>query len=76
MDELQRTSDMYKGLMEQAKKLLKSFYDMSQTHRCKQNAVVILLPIIVFIYNQGGDTRIPLTRWSVGHVWQDKNQSG
>ena len=25
---------------------------------------------------QGGDTRIPLTRWSVGHVWQDKHQSG
>ena len=27
-------------------------------------------------YHQGGDTRIPLTRWSVGHVWQDKHQSG
>ncbi|XP_072044121.1 PRKCA-binding protein-like isoform X3 [Amphiura filiformis] len=33
MDELQRTSDMYKGLMEQAKRLLKSFYDLSQTHK-------------------------------------------
>ena len=30
----------------------------------------------VYHLNQGGDTRIPLTRWSVGHVWQDKHQSG
>ena len=28
------------------------------------------------LQHQGGDTRIPLTRWSVGHVWQDKHHSG
>ena len=31
--------------------------------------------VIFSLSNQGGDTRIPLTRWSVGHVWQDKHQS-
>ncbi|XP_033631010.1 PRKCA-binding protein-like isoform X1 [Asterias rubens] len=33
MDELQGTSVMYKGLMEHAKKMLKAFYDLSQTHK-------------------------------------------
>ncbi|XP_038048273.1 PRKCA-binding protein-like isoform X1 [Patiria miniata] len=33
MDELQGTAVMYKGLMEHAKKMLKAFYDLSQTHK-------------------------------------------
>ncbi|XP_033119274.1 PRKCA-binding protein-like isoform X2 [Anneissia japonica] len=33
LEELERTHNMYKGLMEHAKRLLRAFYDMSQTHK-------------------------------------------
>ncbi|XP_077979463.1 PRKCA-binding protein-like isoform X2 [Glandiceps talaboti] len=33
LEELDRTSELYKGLMEHSKKLLRSFYDLSQTHK-------------------------------------------
>ncbi|XP_071948769.1 PRKCA-binding protein-like isoform X1 [Antedon mediterranea] len=33
LEELERTHNMYKGLMEHSKRLLRSFYDMSQTHK-------------------------------------------
>jgi PRKCA-binding protein len=33
MDELERTSDLYKGLIEHTKKLLKSIFELSTTHK-------------------------------------------
>ncbi|XP_069495987.1 PRKCA-binding protein isoform X3 [Ambystoma mexicanum] len=33
LEELERTAELYKGLMEHTKRLLRSFFDLSQTHR-------------------------------------------
>ena len=33
LNELEKTADMYKGLMEHTKRLLKCFFDLSQSHR-------------------------------------------
>ena len=33
LNELEKTADMYKALMEHTKRLLKSFFDLSQSHR-------------------------------------------
>ena len=50
MDELQGTSVMYKGLMEHAKKMLKAFFDLSQTHKCKTPTYVFFIIIIISCY--------------------------
>ena len=33
LNELERTADMYNGLMEHTRKLIKGFFDLSQSHR-------------------------------------------
>lgn len=33
LEELEKTADMYKGMMDHTKKLLKSFFDLSQAHK-------------------------------------------
>ncbi|XP_002738671.1 PRKCA-binding protein-like isoform X2 [Saccoglossus kowalevskii] len=33
LDELEKTSELYKGMMDSSKRLLKSFYDLSQSHK-------------------------------------------
>ncbi|XP_070579307.1 PRKCA-binding protein-like isoform X2 [Ptychodera flava] len=33
LEELEKTSELYKGMMEHSKRLLRSFYDLSQTHK-------------------------------------------
>lgn len=33
LEELERTAELYKGLMEHTRRLLRSFFDLSQTHR-------------------------------------------
>uniref|UniRef100_UPI00358DE110 PRKCA-binding protein n=1 Tax=Myxine glutinosa TaxID=7769 RepID=UPI00358DE110 len=33
LDELEKTAELYKGLMEHAKRLLKAFFELAQTHR-------------------------------------------
>ncbi|XP_032833853.2 PRKCA-binding protein [Petromyzon marinus] len=33
LDELERTAELYKGLMEHTKRLLKAFFELSQTHK-------------------------------------------
>ena len=35
LEELEKTADMYKGMMDHTKKLLKSFFDLSQAHKGK-----------------------------------------
>ncbi len=33
LEELEKTANMYKGLMDHTKRLLKAFFDLSQTHK-------------------------------------------
>ena len=37
LTELEKTADMYRGMMEHAKALLKAFFDLSQSHRGKDD---------------------------------------
>ena len=35
LNELERNSDMYKGLIESTKRLLRTYYNMAKTHKSK-----------------------------------------
>ena len=35
LTELEKVADMYRGLMEHTRRLLKAFFDLSQTHKGK-----------------------------------------
>ena len=45
LDEMERTADMYSGLIEHTKRLLKTIYDLSQTHKGIWSTVCMFHPL-------------------------------